>query len=309
MTDVILHHYDASPFAKKIRLIFGMKNLNWKSVEIPRVMPKPDLVALTGGYRRTPVLQKGADIFCDTVLIAKVINALSPEVDVYPSDQLATVNAMSQWGDTQLFQNAVGLVFQKDILIAMFGGNEKAMAAFAEDRSALNKDAPRRRIPASEAKVFIEQALDQINEQLSDDRPFLLGDYLTIADASVYHPLWFLQTKPIVNETLKPYANVNRWMERLNAFGEGESSVLTSEAAIQVARQSEPNSLSATCMLEGFAIGDQVSVMPADYGFDPVLGTLRYADEHKVAIARTDERAGEVVVHFPRINYLVKHLK
>ena len=32
------------------------------SVHIPSVLPKPDVVALTGGYRRTPFLQLGADI-------------------------------------------------------------------------------------------------------------------------------------------------------------------------------------------------------------------------------------------------------
>jgi glutathione S-transferase len=55
MTDIILHHFDISPFAEKIRLAFGIKNLSWHSVEIPLVMPKPDLTALTGGYRKTPV--------------------------------------------------------------------------------------------------------------------------------------------------------------------------------------------------------------------------------------------------------------
>jgi hypothetical protein len=50
MPDLILHHYPTSPFSEKIRLIFGYKKLAWKSVIIPRMMPKPDLVALTGGY-------------------------------------------------------------------------------------------------------------------------------------------------------------------------------------------------------------------------------------------------------------------
>jgi glutathione S-transferase len=63
---IILHHFDQSPFSEKIRLIFGFKGLSWKSVRIPRVMPRPDLTPLTGGYRRTPVMQIGADIFCDT---------------------------------------------------------------------------------------------------------------------------------------------------------------------------------------------------------------------------------------------------
>ena len=73
MHDIILHHYPASPFAEKIRLILGAKGLSWRSVTIPWIMPKPDLMPLTGGYRRTPVLQIGADVYCDTALIAPLL--------------------------------------------------------------------------------------------------------------------------------------------------------------------------------------------------------------------------------------------
>ena len=49
MNQLILHHYPNSPFSEKIRLILGFKSLHWTSVHIPAVMPKPDVVALTGG--------------------------------------------------------------------------------------------------------------------------------------------------------------------------------------------------------------------------------------------------------------------
>ena len=71
MSELILHHYPTSPFAEKARLLLGFKGLSWHSVHISPVMPKPDLTALTGGYRKTPVLQVGADIYCDTALIAR----------------------------------------------------------------------------------------------------------------------------------------------------------------------------------------------------------------------------------------------
>ena len=78
MPDLILHHYPGSPFSEKIRLVLGYKKLAWKSVIVPAIMPKPDVVALTGGYRKTPVLQLGADIYCDTALIARVLERLAP---------------------------------------------------------------------------------------------------------------------------------------------------------------------------------------------------------------------------------------
>ncbi|MEM6556814.1 MAG: glutathione S-transferase N-terminal domain-containing protein, partial [Pseudomonadota bacterium] len=66
---IILHQFDRSPFSEKIRLALRIKNLAWAAVEIPSIMPKPDLLPLTGGYRRTPVMQIGADIYCDTQLM------------------------------------------------------------------------------------------------------------------------------------------------------------------------------------------------------------------------------------------------
>jgi len=79
MTELIFHHYPSSPFSEKVRLVFGFKGLAWKSVIIPMIMPKPDVIALTGGYRKTPILQIGADVYCDTALICRVLDRLHPE--------------------------------------------------------------------------------------------------------------------------------------------------------------------------------------------------------------------------------------
>ncbi len=54
MSELILHHYANSPFSEKVRLVLGLKGLSWRSVTVPVMMPKPDVLALTGGYRRTP---------------------------------------------------------------------------------------------------------------------------------------------------------------------------------------------------------------------------------------------------------------
>ncbi len=84
MADLILHHYPNSPFSEKVRLILGYKKLPWKSVIIPAIMPKPDVQALTGGYRRTPFMQVGADIYCDSALICDVLEHLQPAPPIYP---------------------------------------------------------------------------------------------------------------------------------------------------------------------------------------------------------------------------------
>jgi len=101
MHELILHHYPTSPFAEKARLMLGFKQLSWRSVMIPPVMPKPDLTALTGGYRRTPVLQVGADIYCDTALIARRLEAEKATPALFPEGQEFTPRRRSLNGPTR----------------------------------------------------------------------------------------------------------------------------------------------------------------------------------------------------------------
>ena len=99
MTELILHHYDFSNYSEKIRLALGFKSLAWRSVIIPPIAPKPDLAPLTGGYRRTPVLQVGADIFCDTSLIARELERRFPTPTLFPSDLAAISDAITYWAE------------------------------------------------------------------------------------------------------------------------------------------------------------------------------------------------------------------
>ena len=83
--EIIFHHYWTSPFSEKVRLMLGFKGLAWRHVVVPVVMPKPDVVALTGGYRRTPFVQIGADIYCDSARIALLLEELAPQPTLFPA--------------------------------------------------------------------------------------------------------------------------------------------------------------------------------------------------------------------------------
>lgn len=103
MQNLILHHYPMSPFSEKVRAVLGFKKLVWQSVQVPTVMPKPDLLALTGGYCKTPVLQMGSDIYCDTALISDVLEQLQPSPSLYPEGQKGLARTLAQWADSTLF--------------------------------------------------------------------------------------------------------------------------------------------------------------------------------------------------------------
>ena len=120
MSELILHHYPQSPFAEKARLLLGFKGLSWRSVLISPVMPKPDLVALTGGYRKTPVLQVGADIYCDTALIAHRLEQEKAGPALFPQGLELVTQGFAAWADSVVFAHAVALVFQPESLAAKF---------------------------------------------------------------------------------------------------------------------------------------------------------------------------------------------
>ena len=81
---VILHQYDLSPFSEKIRKILGYKNAPWHAVTQSMWLPRPHLTPMTGAFRRIPVLQIGADLYCDTRLIARKLDALFPDPPLVP---------------------------------------------------------------------------------------------------------------------------------------------------------------------------------------------------------------------------------
>jgi glutathione S-transferase len=139
MSELVLHHYAMSPFSEKVRLVLGMKRLRWRSVTVPVVMPKPDVVALTGGYRRTPFLQIGADIYCDTVLMCRVIDRIAPEPPLYPASIAGLAEIVAQWADGSLFWIAVPYTLQPAGAAHLFAGaSPEALKAFAADRAAMN---------------------------------------------------------------------------------------------------------------------------------------------------------------------------
>jgi glutathione S-transferase len=299
-TALILHQYDTSPFSEKVRKLLAHKRLAWFAVEQPSIMPKPDLVPLTGGYRRIPVLQIGADVYCDSQLIARVLEARRPEPTIYPGRSEATCHAWNLWADRLLFLPVVSVVF------AEIG--EFVPKAFMDDRSRMMPGRDFAEIPkqAPYARDQLRGLVATLDAQLADGRPFVLGGAFGLPDAACYHPLWFLRVAPGARDLLAPFTHVAAWMGRLEAMGDGDKTVLAPADALAIARAATPApGVVAPGEPNGLAAGDAVSVTPDDYGFDPVTGTLHAASAHEVAVRRTDPALGEIVVHFPRVGFRV----
>jgi hypothetical protein len=93
----------------------------------------------------------------------------------------------------------------------------------------------------------------------------------------------------------------------MREVGHGQRSEMESAEALAIARSSvpEPGRGVPAGDPSGLHMGQFVTVTPDDYGKDPVMGELLTLDHQRISVHRVDERAGAVVVHFPRLGYVV----
>ena len=304
---LIFHHYPSSPFSEKIRLILGHKQIPWKSVVIPMVSPKSDLVALTGGYRKTPVLQIGADIYCDTALIADVLEHIQPQPTLYPEPSKGMARILAQWADTTLFWTSMAFNMQPRGFAQLFEhAPPEAAQTFAQDRKAMSAGLVRQR--PQDAAAAYRSALRRLSDML-DDRPFLLGDMPCITDFAAYHPLWFTRVRTsVLAGVLDATPAVLEWMDRMAAIGHGSMEKFSTLQAVNVAAASAPPSLHDDVFQDehGIALGSQVDISAEAFGQEPTRGELVAATRMHYTLRRTDERAGVLHVHFPRIGYYLR---
>ena len=301
--ELIVHHYAGSPFSEKIRLILGFKGLAWRSVTVPVILPKPDVVALTGGYRKTPFLQIGADIYCDTALMARVLEARQPTPSLYPAiAPLAPL--LAQWADSSLFWTMIPYAMQPAGAAHIFAGAApEVLKAFAADRKPFTAGMTRQ--TATDATAALSAHLSSLNAQLLDGRSWLFGSQPCIADFSVAHCLWYLHRAGPLADIMLPHQALTDWLARLRALGHGHAEKLGSEEALAVAASAAGHAPTAVQGGAGFEAGDAVTVTATDYGRDPVAGSLVGLDAEEVVLSREDPRAGIVHVHFPRIGYQI----
>lgn len=301
--DVILHHYAPSPFSEKVRKVLAYKQLPWHSVQIPPVMPKPDLMPLTGGYRKTPVMQVGRDIYCDSKLICRVIDRLKPERPLIPPGTEAATLMIERWVDQTFFFDAVALFFQPAGLAAFGAAAPPGMIdTFLKDRAAMFAQGGTLPMPKMEtARAELPAILSSLEAQLGP-KPFLGGDAPTQIDFAIYNPVWFVYGNQGIASELTAFPKLRAWTERILAFGEGQRTEMEGPAAVELCRAAKASQAplpGAPLSLPQAQVGDTVKIGAADYAPDQVQGELVIANAFELGIRREDPRAGTVIVHFP----------
>lgn len=307
MTDIILHHYALSPFAEKVRIGLGLKQAAWKSVDIPAIMPKHDLMPLTGGYRKTPVMQIGADVYCDTQLIMLELERRLPARPFLPKGREGEARAIAMWIDRNFFSPAVGVVMSQVDVAGKFG------EAFMKDRaefSGRSFDPGRLRAALPLLRDQTYALLSFAEEMLADGRNFLLGGEPSLADCALYNPVWFIQRQ--LDKEAAPLDRLPKivaWSQRMEALGSGNRSDIKATDALDIAKSAQPSATPVDAGdPSGLKAGQKISVTPDDTGKVPVSGALVGLTPDRISLQRSDPRVGDVVVHFPRAGFVITPL-
>ena len=306
--ELILHHYDFSCFSEKVRLVLGMKGLRWRSVSIPSTLPKPDYLPLTGGYRRAPALQIGADVFCDSVRIVEELEERFPEPSIYPGpdprQQRAFAAVLQRWTDSTLLRTTINYIS------CLHSDAPRFTPEFLADRAALfGKSAVGLKGRATTMKYLtqLRPQLEWIGDMLSDGRRYILGDAMSLADCAVYHALWIMDQLAYQRVPSIPQP-IRGWMDRIAARGQGFSSPMTALEALDVAAAADPLPAAPSQVLEGDPeVGTEVLITPTDTGrANPSFGVLSYVGSTRAGLLHRNDRTGAVAVHFPRFGYEIR---
>lgn len=296
-SSLILHHYPISPYSQKIRAMLGYTGLEWRSVITAEAPPRPGLLPLAGGYRKIPVAQIGADIFCDSHIIAREIAAIAGRKELFPENLDGEAQALMARAEDELFfacgLNAASLkMMVKMFRIFSIGG----YIHFIKDRLAMGKDSSIPVMPLKEYRRMVMQHLHFIEQQLHND--FLFGASPNLADFSVYHGIWLLH---VMGEKsfMRSFPRTIAWVERMGRFGTGKPTPLDAGDALAIARANAPRPIDAQYQTDA-AIGKTVAIAPTDYARDATHGVLVGSTAHSWIVARTDDVVGTIHVHFPK---------
>ena len=86
---------------------------------------------------------------------------------------------------------------------------------------------------------------------------------------------------------------------------------LSSADAIVIAAAAEPAPLPDEAFQDehGIPLGSRVTIAAESFGQEPTEGILRAASRTHYTLERTDERAGRLHVHFPRIGFVLREVR
>ncbi len=262
--------------------------------------PRPIVEPLVGGYRRIPVAQEGADIFCDTRLICAEIAELSGKPELTSEGCDAAAQALAVHLEGEIFWACIASIPASRTLRQLVRNLSIGGAfRFLIDRVGIARAANTKPMSPKLAVDIFQQHLEQLEESLQQD--FLFSDTPCVADFAACHTLWF---KRVVGELPMPEGlpRVEAWYTRMTELGHGQRSEAGAEDAFAAARDNAPRHIPGSMTIDS-RIGDAVVVSPDDYALDSTSGILVGSSDTRWIIARDTDQLGLVHIHFPTAGF------
>jgi glutathione S-transferase len=305
MDELILHHYPQSPVSEKIRKVMGFKKLPWRSVEQNRFPDRPQLFLMTGGYRRLPVLQVGADIYCDTHCILRELERRFPAPSLFPNDEAGLSFALARWTDGPLFDLAMRVSFAPMA--------QTLPAELVADRARLylgsDGDFQKEVADLPHTLAQLRPQLGWLDDNLASGGEFMLGSQPGLVDILAWFIVWFLRGRHrTADALLGEFPQLCAWADRIDRLGHGTPTSMSAQEALEQARGASPRS-DPVCEPDDpqdLRYGMQIAILPlSDTGEAAIMGSIVGADRNQIAIQRHTSECGTVVIHFPRVGYRI----
>jgi glutathione S-transferase len=307
MTQWILHHYPSSPYAEKARLLLGYKGFAWGSVEVPMMPPRPHLQTLLGAFRRIPVLQRGADFFCDTRLLPEVLDSVQPQPALLPAHARPLSTLIACWAEPRVFVRMGPVRFETSDDLQPLAAANIDRGDFLRDRApfmAPASDIRRSAAVRGSARDHVVAYLGLLESMLVQG-PYLSGEHPAACDFSAYHTVWWLRRPPSRDALLSRFPALTAWADRMAAIGHGQPQPLDAQESLAQAKaaQSEPPWQSDWPAVDDERLQRTMNLCPDDYGRDPVTGVVTSVSDRHLTLSREAPGIGTVRLHVPKANF------
>ena len=208
MGQINLYQYPISPFTEKVRRVLTFKKLKWNPIDC-HFEDKTNLLEITkGAWTRVPVLEWDGEVVYNSVDIIKWLERKVPTPAVIPPAMYGLCEIIDNWADNTLFMPILFLTIP-DLLDGI--PDEKLKA---NREKLIGMSTAKMRENAATHREALAVYCRMLDEQMAG-KDFVLGGGFTLADASLYHPFYFLSLIPNNFGLTDGYKNLRRWYERV----------------------------------------------------------------------------------------------
>ena len=279
----------------------GLSGVNWCSIRVSPQPPRGTLDQILGGYRRIPVLQKGAHFYCDTRLAFEALHDDDPSVTHLDADD----ESLRDWAEREIFFAVFSVV--PPIKVLGFLARQMGVLGvvkFMRDRTQMMRNATLDVLTAERAQTAVQEFIAHLGVRLSASL-YLSGKQPGYLDLCCYHPLWM--ACQIDRRVASRWPTiVSQWMKRMDALGHGEGLPVTWDRALQDIAENQ--SVVTGVVAEPYRAGESIAVAPSDYARDETAGELVRLDTNRIVMSRTLESGHVIYLHFPRKGFDLRRL-